>query len=519
MKKWLPERSLRYEEFAVLVSGASVMGIEMVAGRILAPEFGSSVYTWGSIIGVFMAALSIGYYIGGKRSEQHASYHSLSLILVQSAAFVAFLMLAGEYIITMAAAVPVAARYAAILPSVILFGPPVFLLGFISPYAAQLSKKSSTGEASGNVFAIGTLGSIVGTFATTFLLIPYLSIMIIELFFGSLLVAGALVLSLSRASFPGGIWQRASYPVLVGLLLAAVFVVNTSGVGGGFGESGVVHQTQTPYQELVVKDSNGVRTMYLNDQPQSAMYLNGSNDHVYRYTRYFHLPFLMVDDPEEIEHVLFIGGGGFTGPKRFVDDYDVEVDVVEIDPDVIRAAKQYFNVRESPDLHIHEMDGREFLQNTDKTYDMIVMDAYQKSSVPFHLTTREFMQLASDKMDNDGLLYTNLIASKTGPSSQIYRAEYKTMQDVFPTVYSFTTSRTPFNQNIELIASKNPEKLSQQQLWERNQNRGIGIDLEYAITFYQEDVDTSGVDVLTDDKAPVDKLMEPMIGEEYVIEE
>jgi spermidine synthase len=502
-------------ELAVLVSGTTTMGIEILAGRILAPAFGSSIYTWGSIIGVFMAALSLGYHVGGKRAERHASYRSLTTVLLQSTVFVGFLLLLGEQVMLFAKQLPLGARYAPIVPSVVLFGPPVFLLGFISPYAAELSKEAGTGAASGRVFSIGTIGSIIGAFATTFVLIPSLSVPVIELLFGGILVAAAVV-----TGWDGSVLSRQSaHLVVVAGLLVAAFTVNVYGASiDGLSGEDIVHRTQTPYQELTVKDGNGVRTMYLNGHPQSAMYLNGSDRHVWTYTRYFHLPFLLADDPADIDRVLFIGGGGFTGPKRFVQDYDVAVDAVEIDPAVIAAAKKYFDVEASDRLRIHEMDGRKYLEQTNKTYDLIVLDAYKKDSVPFHLTTTAFMRLADRKLVDDGMLYANLISARHGAGAQFYRAEYRTMQQVFPAMYSFPTSTSQTTQNIEIIASKQQDSVSRHALYQRNRQRDIGINLSRAIGFYQDTVDTGDAPVLTDDRAPVDKLLEPMIGTEYVIE-
>lgn len=497
------------EELAVLVSGTSIMGLEILAGRVLAPEFGSSIYTWGSIIGVFMAALSLGYHVGGKRAKMEASYTALATILLQAAAFVAFLLIGSDTILSLSSALPVGARYGAIIPVLLLFGPPTFLLGFISPYSAQLSRKNSSGEASGHVFALGTIGSISGAFLTTFLLIPYLSVNVIGLLFGSLLIFGALLISFD------GITKIVGYSALVMGLLITSFVVQGHGLGSG---KDAVLQTQTPYQKLSVKDSDGVRTMYLNGQPQSAMYLNGSNQYVWKYTKYFHIPFLL-QDPDEVENVLFIGGGGFSGPKRFAEEYDMQIDVVEIDPDVINAANTYFNASDYREIKSYNQDGREFLQKSDTQYDIIILDAYKKDSVPFHLTTEEFMQLTYDKLDEDGVLVSNIISTKNGAGSRFYRAEYKTLQQVYPTVYSFPTSKTSFTQNIELVATKQPSKLTEQELQQRNRQRSIGINLSDEITYYQRNVTTEDVPVLRDKKAPVDRLLDPLLGRKYVIEQ
>ncbi|MFB6254890.1 MAG: spermidine synthase, partial [Halobacteriaceae archaeon] len=249
---------------------------------------------------------------------------------------------------------------------------------------------------------------------------------IIGFIFGALLSLGAL-----RATQPEirPLFILSLVLVMIVLTGAVIMGTPTTFVVGGT----VVYETQTPYQQLRIIDDDGIRTLYLNGQPQSAMDLNNPYRHVYDYTRYFHLPLLMSDN---INKVLFIGGGGFTGPKIFKYMYNMSIDVVEIDPAVIAAAKKYFNVTESPELQIYQMDGRQFLQQTNVTYDLIILDAYRKDRVPFHLTTQEFFQLAKSKLDGDGILLANIISAPHGGGSKFFRAEYKTLKTVFSTVYA-----------------------------------------------------------------------------------
>jgi spermidine synthase len=493
-------------ELAVLVSGVSSMGLEILAGRMVAPVFGSSIYTWGSIIGVFLTALSLGYARGGRQAAD-ANRRDLGTLLLGSAAYVAFVILASEYLLQQALLLPVPPRFASIIPVTILFGPPVYWLGFISPYAAELSGKAGIGEASGHVYALGTVGSIVGAFATTFVLVPSLGVAYIALLFGVLqLVAAGSVLAptVPRRSVVG--------IVLVGVLLVGAVVGATAGPNY---QGEVVHRTQTPYQSLAVVDHEGVRTLYLGGQRHSAMALDSPDDHVFTYTRYFHLPMLMQDD---VDRVLFIGGGGFTGPKAFAARYDATVDVVEIDQAVVDTAKEYFHVEEGPKMRIHVMDGRQFLRETNHTYDVIVLDAYRPTKVPFHLTTVEFMHLAASHLDEDGALVANVIAAPTGPASRFARAQYKTMERAFPQVYSFRTADTSGVQNVELVASKDEQLFTKGELHRLNDRKDVGIDLDRAIDYYRRDLPTENVPVLRDDRAPVDRLLDPALGGQYVVE-
>ncbi|QCJ46289.1 spermidine synthase [Haloprofundus sp. MHR1] len=495
-------------ELAVFVSGVASMGLEILAGRMIAPQFGSSIYTWGGIIGVFLAALSYGYHRGGKLAARQATNDRMARVFLLTAAYVAGLIFLGDLLLRATSGFPLPSRFASLPAITLLFGPPTYLLGYISPYAAELSAKESLGEASGHVYALGTIGSIVGAFATTYFLIPSLGVEQIALIFGLLSVATAVVLAR-----PGvGRDQAVASGFVVVLLLAAI----GSGAAGLSVEGRVVYETQTPYQELQVVDLGDTRTLYLDGQRHSAMDKSDPDRHVFDYTRYFHLPLLMTND---VDRVLFVGGGGFTGPKRFAEDYDVTVDVAEIDPEVIDAAERYFDVEESENLNVYNTGGRQYLQETNRTYDLIVLDAYQKDKVPFELTTEEFMRLADSRLSEDGVLFANVISAPTGPASKFYRAEYKTMSQVFPHVYSFPTAGGGVVQNIEVVATKNGSVVTEEQLLARNDRRNIGIDLESEIRNYQRTTETGDVPVLRDDRAPVDSLLDPMVGQRYVIQQ
>jgi len=498
-------------ELAVTVSGVASMGLEILAGRMIAPQFGSSIYTWGGIIGVFLAALSYGYWRGGKEAAAHASNDRMARFFLLTAVYVALVVFAGDIMLRLTSGFPLPSRFASLPAITLLFGPPTYFLGFISPYAAELSRKEGLGAASGHVYALGTIGSIVGAFATTYLLIPSLGIAEIGLVFGLLSVGTAVALSR-----PGiDLEQALSFVAVTILLVAAV----GSGAAGVAAEGQVVYQTQTAYQELEVIDVGDRRTLYLDGQPHSAMDLDAPTRHVFDYTPYFHLPFLFADSEDEIDRVLFIGGGGFTGPKRFVEEYDVTVDVAEIDPEVIDVAKEYFAVEESPRLRIHNAGGRQFLRETDHEYDLIVLDAYRKDKVPFELTTVEFMQLANDRLSDEGMLFANVISAPSGPASKFYRAEYKTIDRVFPQVYSFPTDAGVGIQNIELVATKRETVVTQAQLRARNDRRDIGIDLSTELRTYRRTEETDDVPLLRDDKAPIDSLLDPMVGQRYVVDD
>jgi len=258
----------------------------------------------------------------------------------------------------------------------------------------------------------------------------------------------------------------------------------------------VVYEASTPHQSLRVVDRGNVRRLFLDGDTHSEMDLDDPQRHVFDYTRYFHLPFLFHGD---IETVLFIGGGGFTGPKRFLADYNVAVDVIELDPDVVDTAWTFFDVEASNGLTVHVGDGRQFLRETDRTYDLIILDAFQAGSAPSQLTTVEFLQLTRDSLSSDGVVLANLVSAPNGPLSGLYRAQCETMTRVFPRVYSFPTAGGFLPQNIEVVATMDDELIAPADLRRRNERGDAGIDLSGELDTYRHVSPTDGGRVLRDD--------------------
>jgi spermidine synthase len=214
---------------------------------------------------------------------------------------------------------------------------------------------------------------------------------------------------------------------------------------------------------------------------------------------------------ENIENALFIGGGGFVSPQQFAKN-GVKVDAVELDPGVVKAAEKHFNLSENENLSVYTMDGREFLEKTNSTYDLIVLDAYRKDKVPFHMTTQEFFEQAYRKTDENGVVASNIISAPLGPASRFSKSYYKTINQEFPSMYYFKTRNSSSIQNIEILASKNP-KLSQEEFEDRAENftlRNLSDEVKK-----MEKVDAENAQILTDDYAPVEKLLSPMAGSSY----
>jgi spermidine synthase len=494
------------------------MALELLGSRLLAPVFGNSIFVWGSLIGVVLAALSLGYYLGGKVADRKPDFQILSLLIFVAGLFVTVLPTLAPPVFDFVVRLGIGDRYSPLLATTALLGPPSILLGMVSPYAIRLAAKSfeKLGKLSGNLYALSTLGSIVGTFVTVFVLIPAFGVNKIVLGLGATLLVVAFF----------GLGFRIKVFVLLVLLVlpfAAPYMVSRRLTVAAYtlALGDTIYEADTPYHHLLVADAydpahqSTDRYLILDDNLHSAMDLNNPDRTVFEYTDYFHLGFLLNPN---ITRVLFIGGGGFTGPKAFLKDYPkVTVDVAEIDPEVIRVAETYFAVNSSnPRLHIYNEDGRIFLQTNSQNYDLVVLDAYSKSYVPFHLMTAEFFTLLSSHLTGEGSVISNLIAATSGDQAQLLMAEVKTMSTAFPEVYVFPVSGADYQepQNVIILATRlsNPlTKTAFVNLAASTTAVKIPALNGYVANFFV--LDTGNAPVLTDNYAPVETLLNPLTGQ------
>lgn len=491
----------------VLTAGASVMTLELLGSRLLAPYYGSTLFVWGSLIGVVMAGLSIGYWYGGKRADINSSYSSFSLLIFGAGVYTLFLTIVSADIFRFVLALNLGERYGPLAAAMLVLGVPSLLLGAVSPFAIKLSTASlaRVGRTAGNIYSLSTVGSIIGTFATAFILVPALGVSTILYSLSTVLIVVSLV----------GLANRFRAISVVVISISLVF-----SAAGQASAGGIIYEKETLYHRLIVQDNiiSGTRTLLLDNHFHSAMDLRDPDRIVFQYTKYFHLG--PAFNPE-IMNVLFIGGGGFSGPKQFLRDYpNMNIDVVEVDPEVIRVAKEYFLVPESPRLRVFAQDGRTFLSETDRIYDLIILDAYAKSYVPFHLMTREFHELAFSRLSDDGILISNMITSLTGRTSDLFRAELKTMEDIFSSIKIFPVSGDAGGivQNVMVLAQKDGLELDIDAVRE-NANSVVKIDLNDILDRqYISPIDNVGSVILTDDFAPVENFLNPLTGSVYLKE-
>mgnify|MGYP001307279502 FL=1 len=490
--------------FQVFISGASVMGLELLGSRLMSPYFGNTLFVWGSLIGITLTGLSAGYSYGGKKSDQKASYQTFSLLIFIAGSYSLLSTLLSAEIFKIILLFQVGEIFGPLISSIILLLVPTFLLGAVTPFALRLSAKSiqTIGQTAGNLYSLSTVGSIFGTFATTFILVPLIGVDIILYSISVILITSAIV-GLSKQT------------KLVAVILICISLYSAVFVQAPL--AGVVFEKETQYHRLLVHDDSvtNIRTLILDNNFHSAMDLENRDRIVYEYTKYFHLGMLFTND---VQNVLFIGGGGFSAPKKFFVDYpDIKIDVVEIDKEVVSAGKEFFFVPEDERLDITTDDGRIFLRKTDKKYDIIVLDAYDKTYVPFHLMTKEFHELVSNHLTEDGVLVSNIITSLEGDSATLFLSELKTMNTVYNNIhiYPVVSEQDRIIQNIIIVAQNKEDRITKFELMSRQNN--VRVDLsEEIMKEYEKEIELNTYKILEDNFAPVENYLNPLTGKQYV---
>lgn len=481
------------------LSGAILMALEIVGSRVLAPNFGGSIFVWGSLIGVFLAALSVGYYLGGKAVDRYPHAGLMALFLLFSGLFLLLLPHFGAQVCDAIAARDFGPRGNPLLACLALFFLPGVLMGATSPFVIRLtaSRVEHVGNTAGVVYAISTLGSIAGTLGMSFYLLTVIGTR------ASLYCLGA---ALILTSFLAALVRRPRLVAVAAALLALCSITPQL-----YAAERTLVETDSPYQHLFVTQDSTYRVLRTNSVMHTQMRLKDPQGRGFPYTDYVDIAFLF--NPK-IRNVLVVGLGGGSIPKRLVRDYpQVKVDVVEIDPTIVKLARQYFYVRPGPRLTIYQSDGRVFLRKSKKQYDLIMLDAYYADTVPFFLTTQEFFKIISDHLTPGGVFANNVIGVLAGPKSKFFRSVYRTTRAVFPQVHIFRVPEpgAPFI-NLELFALKSKLPVSIAELQRRSASADNAVKDKLLVKQLVNNYAGSlfpdrDVPLLTDDYAPVDALI------------
>ena len=509
-------------KLVVVVSGAVLMGLELTGSRIIAAHFGSSIYVWGAIIGVFLTSLSAGYYLGGHLADRKPDFFLLNLLLLIAGAWLLTIPIYADWLCRGVRHLNPGVRSGPLLATLLLFGGPSVLMGMVSPFAVRLAARTveRMGNLSGRLYALSTFGSIVGTMVTAYWLIPSVGVRRLMLLLGlCLLVLPFLVLPKSR--------RLLVLALPLSIVIAGLFLI-AGGQSHLDGNQRMVYEADSAYHRIAVIDDLRLNERYLkfNNDLETGIDLNPPYETRFTYTDSFHLARIFQPN---LKRVLIIGGGGGVGARKFVaEDPQVVVDLVEIDPLVVELSLKYFYLRPDARLLVHTEDGRSFVRRAlekGEKYDLVVLDAYTLGAqIPFHLTTREFMEEVRGALAPGGVLLANIANALEGPGSRVMRSEYKTLGEVFTRVFLFPLRRNderdqnkamdPIRRrNIILIATNGPGDWGRESVVaaaESIQQAGPGLKKDlvaFARQFMQEPPRTDDVPVLTDDYAPVDTMV------------
>lgn len=420
--------------YTVFITGAAVLIIEVVAVRLLSPYFGNTIYTFSSVISVILAALSLGYWYGGKIADNKPRVGIFYKIIFYSGLSVLLLELINKAgLLSFAYSLPL--TWGPLLYSVLLFFVPSFLMGLLSPYAIglqkQRNKKIGVGVVSGRVFFFSTLGSIAGSLSAGFILIPLLGISTIIFLVGCLLTLMGMPAFFLSTSNSKKVFILAV--VLTGFVISNIYKSPPD----------IMYQKDGLYEQVTVLNSvmdNKPARILLLDRNFSAAQFSDSDSLVFEYTKHYDLyKYFNIN----LKHALVIGSGAFSIPGALIAaDENVVVDSVDIEPSLYEIAQRYFNLKPSPRLKNHVADGRRFLVDSKQKYDLIFLDAYHSFlSIPTHLTTLEFFKLARSRMNKDAILAINVIGSTKETDFSFFFSELKTFSQVFPNNMIFSTQK------------------------------------------------------------------------------
>jgi len=443
----------RYLLFTVFISGMTTLTAELAAGRLIGNVFGTSNLVWASIIGLILIYLTLGYFLGGKWADKNPTPGAMYRILAWGAFTVALVpYIAGPVLRSAASAFEalsvgiMAGSFVAVL---ILFIVPITLLGAISPFAIRLSvdDPEKAGQISGQIYATSTLGSFIGTFLPTLVLIPIIGTTKTFLVFGLFLLFVALA-GLGKFSSRNEMLKLLWMPIVLALIaiLSAGQALKKN--------TGQVYETESAYNYIQVQQVNGFTLLRLNDgqgihsiyHPDTLFY-NGP------WEEFSVGPYFYANrSPDDVHRMAIVGLAAGTAARQATAIYgdDILIDGFELDEKIVEVGKKYFGMNLS-NLTVHLGDGRLNLDLSPNKYDIIAIDAYRPPYIPPHMTTLEFFTICASHLTDDGVLTLN-VGSVPG-DRRLIDGLATTMAQIFSTVHVMDI---PGTLNTMLFATKQP---------------------------------------------------------------
>ncbi len=440
----------RYLLFTVFVSGMTTLAAELAASRLIGNVFGTSNIVWASIIGLILIYLTVGYFLGGKWADANPTPATMYRVLAWGAFTLGLVpYIAGPVLRSAATAFEVlqigilGASFVAVL---VLFSVPITLLGTISPFAIRLSVHDTAhaGQISGQIYAISTLGSFIGTFLPTLVTIPAIGTTKTFLLFSLILLFVALA-GLGRFASRREMLKLFWMPVLLAII-AAVFANQALKQN-----KGQVYETESAYNYIQVAQLNGYTILKLNEgQGVHSIYNPNTLQYNGPWDQFLVSPYFYAKrKPSDIKRVAIVGLAAGTTARQMTAVYgNIPIDGFELDPKIVEVGKKYFDMN-MPNLNIHIGDGRLGLEESPYKYDIIAVDAYRPPYIPAHMTTQEFFEIVHSHLTEDGVLTINS-ASVPG-DRRLINGLATTMGTIFPSIY---TVDIPGSLNTMIFATK-----------------------------------------------------------------
>ncbi len=496
-------RRLKPYIIVFMASGCTLI-IEIVAGRILAPTIGVSLYTWTSIIGIVLAGISLGNYIGGRVADRYPYPVTLGFILLASAVSSIGILPIDHFGSDIFLKLPIIPRI--IMLTAVLFLLPAVILGMVSPVVIKLrlSDLSETGNVVGKIYAVSTAGSILGTFLTGFVLVQLLGTRMVILIVSVVLLAMAIAFgNLWRAR-----WQASNFGVLFGGILAVTVVADAL-------DSGCVRESNyfcIKVREQDIADRE-VRVLYLDALLHSYVDVTDPLFLHYPYEKVFGDIATTIAHRNPQMESLFIGGGGYTMPRFLEVSYpESSVEVVEIDPEVVEVAHEYFALPRNTSIVSYMEDARTKLQDLPLgKYEFIVGDAFNDVSVPYHLTTLEFNQMVHGLLASDGVYAINVVDRMY--TGRFLRSVVHTLWQTFDHVYVLRDdAQWHDDQRYTFVVAASDEPITPVSVFTANriEGRGDPVTQFMPTDWYTNWLRDGRKVVITDDFVPVDGMLAPL---------
>ncbi|MCI0503078.1 fused MFS/spermidine synthase [Candidatus Micrarchaeota archaeon] len=426
---------------AVFISGTCSLLVEIAGARVLAPYLGTSIYSWAAVIGFVLAALSIGYYSGGVMADRQGNGKQLSIVLLAAGLMTMIVPFLGAALLPFTLFMDIIP--ASLLGAVILV-PASYFYGMVSPYAIKLTSKSGAeGKGAGMVFSVSTIGSIAGALGTGFVLIPNMAITHIFISAGAFMLLASLLVSGFRK---GALLDVFAFAILASVIALASPAPQLRGTSVFSGDSAYYHV------QVLDMDYNGgpARILFLDNAASSGERADGTP--AFDYTMTSRLGYEIIPDPKS---ALVVGSAAGTEVEELKMFYpSVHVTGVEIDPMAVEMGRKYFSLKEDDRTEIVIDDARRFLLRTEGKYDLVLVDTFRGLSMPYHLTTKEYLAALKGRMAPGGVVIANLISAPEGEKAAVFRYLHSTFSSEFENVIALPTKDDMHStQNIVLIAS------------------------------------------------------------------